>query len=67
MSNNARKAAAECVYDTVPGWEEDLRGITDFNDLPTNAQNYVALIEKLTGKPVTIIGVGPKRSQTIFR
>ncbi len=66
-SNAGKLSAAECVYETVPGWEEEISDVIDFNDLPTNAQNYVALIEKLTGKPVTIIGVGPKRSQTIFR
>ena len=66
-SNAGKLSAAECVYETVSGWEEEISDVTDFNDLPTNAQNYVALIEKLTGKPVTIIGVGPKRSQTIFR
>lgn len=66
-SNAGKLSATECVYETVQGWEEDISDVTDFNDLPTNAQNYVALIEKLTGKPVTIIGVGPKRSQTIFR
>ena len=66
-SNTGKLSAAECVYETVPGWEEEISDVIDFNDLPTNAQNYVALIEKLTGRPVTIIGVGPKRSQTIFR
>ena len=58
---------AECVYETLPGWDEDISGIKDFNELPVNAQNYICRIEELTGKPITIIGVGPKRDQTIFR
>ncbi len=58
---------AECVYETLPGWDEDISGVKDFNELPINAQNYICRIEELTGKPITIIGVGPKRDQTIFR
>jgi adenylosuccinate synthase len=41
--------------------------VSSFNDLPANAKKYIALIEKITGKPITIIGVGPKRNQTIFK
>jgi adenylosuccinate synthase len=58
---------AACVYETLAGWDEDITAVTDFHDLPLNAQSYIRLIEKLTKKPITIIGVGPKRSQTIFR
>jgi len=57
----------EPVYETLPGWDEDITDVRDFRKLPSNAQNYISWIEKLTGIPVTIIGVGPKRSQTIFR
>jgi len=60
-------AKAEPVYQTVDGWDEDLSGVTDFDDLPENAKRYIALVEQFTDAPVTIIGVGPKRSQTIFR
>lgn len=66
-ANAAKLEQATCIYETLPGWEEDLTEIKEFNDLPVNAKNYIALIEKLTGKPITIIGVGPKRGQTIFR
>jgi len=57
----------KCVYETLPGWDQDLSNVKDFHDLPLNTQNYIILIEELTKKPVTIIGVGPKRKQTIFR
>ncbi|MBW7991517.1 MAG: adenylosuccinate synthase [Planctomycetes bacterium] len=55
------------IYETAPGWDEDLSKVNDFHDLPANAQNYVCQIEELIRTPITAIGVGPKRSQTIFR
>ena len=41
--------------------------ISDFEDLPENAKNYVRRVEELIGKPIKMVGVGPKRNQTIFR
>ncbi len=66
-ANTDRLSKASCVYETVPGWDEEITELNDFQDLPANAQNYVCRIEEKIGKPITIIGVGPKRSQTIFR
>ncbi len=66
-SNTTRLLNAQCVYETVPGWEQELDEIVEFDDLPVNAKNYISLIENLIKKPITIVGVGPKRSQTIFR
>jgi adenylosuccinate synthase len=66
-ANEARLSQAQPIYETVPGWSEDLTEVNNFQDLPVNAQNYVRRIEELIGKPITVIGVGPKRSQTIFR
>lgn len=66
-ANITRLAQASPVYETLPGWDEDITEVRDFRNLPVNAQNYVRRIEQLIGKPITIIGVGPKRSQTIFR
>ena len=66
-ANLSKLSRARCIYETLPGWQEDISGITDFNDLPKNAKDYVTLIEQVTGRAVTIIGVGPKRNQTIFR
>ncbi len=60
-------AAAECVYETLPGWEDDLSHIRNFNDLPEAARAYVLAVEKLVRVPITILGVGPKRSEVIFR
>ena len=66
-ANAARLSQASPIYETVPGWDEDITEVNDFHNLPLNAQNFIVLIEEMTGKPVTIIGVGPKRNQTIFR
>jgi adenylosuccinate synthase len=55
------------VYEELPGWFEDISGIREFADLPANAQAYVHRIEELTGAPVSAIGVGPGRDQTITR
>jgi len=66
-ANTEKLSKAQCIYETVPGWQDDITEVNDFHDLPANAQNYVMLIEEMTGRPITIIGVGPKRNQTIFR
>lgn len=66
-ANMARLALAEPVYETVAGWNDELTEINSFEGLPENAQNYVRRVEQLIGKPITFVGVGPKRSQTIFR
>ncbi|HUV62800.1 MAG TPA: adenylosuccinate synthase [Sedimentisphaerales bacterium] len=66
-ANIARLAQARSVYETLPGWDEDISEVTTFEDLPENARDYVHRVEELIGKPITIVGVGPKRSQTIFR
>ena len=66
-ANTARLSKAQCIYETVPGWDEDITEVSNFNDLPLNAQNFICRLEEETGRPITIIGVGPKRKQTIFR
>jgi len=66
-ANATKLSNAQCIYETVSGWEEDITEVSDFHDLPLNAQSYVVLIEEMTKRPITVIGVGPKRNQTIFR
>ena len=66
-ANTEKLLQATAVYEAMPGWDEDLSEVNDFNDLPMTAQNYVCRIEELIRTPITAIGVGPKRSQTIFR
>ena len=38
---------AECVYETLPGWDEDLTQVQRYDDLPENTKNYIAAIEKI--------------------
>lgn len=57
----------EPVYETVPGWNEDISKTKSFEELPVNAQKYVRMIEDAAGVPVKWIGVGPARDETIRR
>lgn len=54
------------VYETVPGWSEEIKGVSSFDDLPENAKKYVSRISELMGKPVKIVSVGPGREETIL-
>ena len=60
-------ARAEPVYETMPGWHEDITGVRDFDRLPDNARRYVERIEVGLEVPVDLISVGPGRDQTICR
>lgn len=57
----------EPEYIELPGWQEDITGITKYEDLPLNARAYLAKIEEITGVKQSLIAVGPGRSQTIVR
>lgn len=58
-------AAARPVLRKVPGWKEDISGITEFSKLPPTAQQYCRTIEEIVGRPVEFVSVGPDRAQTI--
>ncbi|MBM7856096.1 adenylosuccinate synthase [Desulfohalotomaculum tongense] len=58
-------ARCEPVYETLPGWQEDISGAQSIADLPENAQRYLQRISQLVGVPLAMVSVGPKRSQTI--
>ncbi len=66
-ANTERLSQAIPIYETLSGWGDDITEVNDFDDLPIDAQHFVCLVEEIIKRPVTIIGVGPKRSQTIFR
>jgi adenylosuccinate synthase len=53
------------VYETLPGWSEDISGALEIKDLPENVKKYLNRIEELTETPIHIISVGPDRRQTI--
>jgi len=58
----------ECkpIYETLPGWSEDISGIRNYNDLPENTKKYLNRIEELVETPVQIISIGPARDETII-
>ena len=58
---------AEPTYETMPAWDEDITECREFEDLPQKAQDYVLRLEELSGAPISYIGVGPGRDQTIVR
>jgi adenylosuccinate synthase len=60
-------APAEVVYETLPGWEEEITGTREWSDLPDNARHYIERIETLVDVPVHLISVGPGRDETICR
>jgi adenylosuccinate synthase len=53
------------VYETLPGWQGEIDTATTLADLPDAARAYVARIEELAGVPVSFVGVGPARDQTL--
>ncbi|CAB4668477.1 unannotated protein [freshwater metagenome] len=53
------------IYEYLPGWKEDITGAKTLADLPKNAQDYVKFLENISGAPMSAIGVGPGRTQTI--
>jgi adenylosuccinate synthase len=53
------------IYEEFPGWWEDISHVRTFSELPANAQAYVKAVERMSGSRVSVIGVGPKRDQTI--
>ena len=56
---------AKAVYETLPGWKQDIRGITEFDKLPIEAQNYVNFIQKEIEVPIQIVSTGPSRHEII--
>jgi adenylosuccinate synthase len=54
------------VYETLPGWHQDVSTARRLTDLPNAARRYVERLGELLGRSVTIISVGPDRAQTIF-
>lgn len=58
---------AKPVWEKLPGWKCDIRGIRRFEDLPEAAQNYVRFIEQHIGFPITMVSNGPAREDIIIR
>lgn len=55
------------VYKELKGWSEDLTDLSDINELPKELVDYIEFLEGELEVPITIVSVGPKRSQTLIR
>ena len=56
---------AKPIYEYMPGWKENISKAKSVADLPNNAREYVKFLEKVSGAPISAIGVGPGRDETI--
>ena len=57
----------KCVYKTFKGWSDDISAITQYDELPKQAKEYIEFIEDFIKVPITFISVGPDRNQNIIR
>ncbi len=61
----AEFARAAPIYETFPGWDEDISKARTLDDLPRNARDYVATLEDMIGARISLIGVGPGREESV--
>ena len=57
----------EPIYTTVEGWNCDLSGVSSYDEFPSQLKDYVTFIEERVGVPITLVSIGPDRTQTILR
>ena len=63
----AKLKKAKPVYEFLPGWKEDIRGIREYGKLPEKCRAYIEFIEEKIGYPVTMVSNGPGREDIIYR
>ena len=56
----------EPVLEEIDGWNEDLTGITELNQIPARLKSYIDYLEAQLGVPVKYLSVGPDRKQTLL-
>lgn len=66
-SDQERLCRCQPVYQTLPGWSEDVTEIKSYDKLPDNARRFVETVESLIEVPITMVSTGRRRDQTIFR
>lgn len=64
---SAKLFDAKPVYESLPGWKTDVRGVTDYADFPEKLKDYVNFIEARIGVPIHMISTGPKREDICLR
>ncbi len=55
------------VYEKLPGWKCDIRGIRNYDELPENCRKYVEFIEAQVGAPIHMVSNGPRREDILYR
>lgn len=55
------------VYTVLPGWKQDVRGVTEWDKLPENCRKYIEFVEKELEVPIHMVSTGPKRSEMLYR
>ena len=55
------------VYEKLPGWKCDIRGVKSYDELPENCRKYVEFIEKACGAPIHMVSNGPRRDEILYR
>ena len=63
----AKLKKAKPVYEKLPGWKCEIKGIREYNELPENCRKYIEFIEKELGVPVTMVSNGPGREDIIYK
>ncbi len=63
----AKLKDAKPVYETLPGWKSQIRGIKKYEDLPENCRRYIEFVEEKIGYPITMVSNGPGREDIIYR
>ena len=63
----AKLEKAKPVFQVLPGWKCDIRGIKKYEELPENCRKYVEFVEEQIGYPITMVSNGPGRSDIIYR
>ena len=58
---------AKPVFEKLPGWRCEIRGIKKYEELPENCRNYIEFIEEKIGYPITMVSNGPSRDDIIYR
>jgi adenylosuccinate synthase len=65
--DTAQLALCEPIYETLSGWTEPTRGLTNYAGLPAAAKAYVRRLEEVSGVPAAVISTGSERDHTIIR
>ena len=64
---NEQLERAKPVYETMPGWREDISNCRSFSDLPAAALHYIERVSELCELPIDIVSVGPERDQLVLK